>query len=305
MQFAYALQWTKEFMINLIRGTAKFSEIFAEGLFQESLQKFDAEREFNILCGFSEFQELCNANKEGKDGIRNMLELFQYSQQISQIPSVCDQYGLHQCSNDPKLKQLMTIVDSINTPEGRAQVTGQIANNHMQKIRKILKLPNSFVSRKCLKIFPAVANCAEFYQFIKEKGFVNDRTAFSSQIELITAQLQHEDYNENVLNHLMPAFQYITPFLDTEQNLTELMDKILRLFKDGVGFGRHSQKDFCQLETVNSNITMIQLWFSRTEVRIFTNIYFITNIFNHFWYDKLYDLYIVCYLCGFQLAYIL
>ena len=268
MQFANALQWTKEFMINLIKGTAKFSEIFTERLFQESLQKFDAEREFNILCGFSEFQELCNANKEGKDGIKNMMELFQYSQQISQIPGVCDQYGLHQCSNDPQLQQLMTIVDSINTPEGRAQVTGQIANDHMQSIREILNLPDSSVSRNCLKIFPAVANCAEFYQFIKEKGFVNDRAAFSSQIELITAQLQHEDYNENVLNHLMPAFQYITPFLDTEQSLTELMSKILKLFKDGVGFGRHSQRDFCQLETVNSNITMIQLWFSRTEVRI-------------------------------------
>ena len=222
------------------------------------------------MCEFSEFQEVFDANEEGKKGIKHMLELFQYSQQISQIPSVCEQYGLLQCLDDPKLGELMEIVDSVKTTEDRAQVTGQIANSHMQKIREILKLSDSPVAKKCLKIFPAVANCAEFYQFIKEKGFAVNRTAFSSQMELITAQLQHEDYNEKVLNHLMPAFQYITPFLDTEQNLTELMDKILKLFKDGVGFGRDSRKDFCQLETVSSNITMIQLWFSRTEVRVCT-----------------------------------
>ena len=197
-----------------------------------------------------------------------MLELFQYSQQISQIPNVCEQYGLHNCLDDPEFKELIKIVDSVKATEDIAQISGQIANSHMQKIREILKLPpDSSVAKKCLKIFPAVANCAEFYQFIKEKGFANDRAAFSSQTELITAQLQHEDYNETVLNHLLPAFQYITPFLDTEQNLSQLMVKILKLFKDDVCIDHDLQKDFCQLETVNSNITMIQLWFSRTEVR--------------------------------------
>ena len=248
-------------------GTATFEEIFPEGSFEESLQKFDAEREFKIICGFSEFQKTVDKNEEGKKGIKHMLELFQYSQQISQIPNVCEQYGLLKCLDDPELKELMKIVDSVKATEDIAHITAQIANSHMQNIRNILKLPDSPVAKKCLKIFPAVANCAEFYQFIKEKGFANNRAAFSSQMELITSQLQHEDYNEKVLNHLMPAFQYITPFLDTEQNLSQLMDKILKLFKVDVSMGHDLQKDFCQLETVNSNITMIQLWFSKTEVR--------------------------------------
>ena len=262
------MEQTKRFLLSLIRGTATFEEIFPEGSFEESLQKFDAEREFKIICGFSEFQNLFDKNEEGKKGIKHMLELFQYSQQISQIPNVCEQYGLLKCLDDPKLKELMKIVDSVKSTEDIAHITAQIANSHMQKIRTILKLPDSPYAKKCLKLFPAVANCAEFYQFIKEKGFANDRSAFSSQIELITAQLQHEDYNENVLNHLMPAFQYITPFLDMEQNLSELMDKILKLFKGDVSMNHNLQKDFCQLETVNSNITMIQLWFSKTEVRM-------------------------------------
>ena len=258
---------TRGFILSLIKGTAKYAEIFAEGSLEESIQKFDAESEFRIMCGFPEFQEISVANEEGKEGIKHMLELFQYSQQISVIPEVCGQYHLEQCLNDPKLIELTEIVKSVKTPEDRAKVTGQIANNHMKKIWQVLNFTDTSIAKKCLKIFPAVANCVEFYQFIQKKGFANDRTAFSSQVELITAQLQHEDYNETVLNHLMPAFQYITPFLDKEQSLGELMNKIIKLFRDGVGFGHDSRKDFCQLETVNSNITMIQLWFSRTEVR--------------------------------------
>ena len=226
------------------------------------------------MCAFPEFQEISAANEEGKEGIKHMLELFQYSKQISVIPEVCSQYQLYQCLQDPKLNELMNIVNSVKTAEDKDKVTGKMANDHMKKIWEVLKFDdtsiakNTSIAKKCLKIFPAVANCAEFYQFIQNKGFANDTNAFRSQVELITAQLQHEDYNETVLNHLMPAFQYICPFLYKEQSLGDLMNKIIKLYHDGIGFGGDSRRDFCQLETVNSNIIMIQLWFSRTEVRI-------------------------------------
>ena len=230
------------------------------------MQKFDTESEFRIMCAFPEFREVSAVNQEGKEGIKHMLELFQYSEQISKIPKVCSQYHLDQCLKDPKLKELEEIVDSVKTAEDRAKVTGKIANNQLKKIWEVLNFDDTSIAKKCLKIFPAVSNCAEFYQFIQKKGFTNDTNAFRSQVELITAQLQHEDYNETILNHLMPAFQYICPFLDKEQSLGVLMNKIIKLYHDGIGFGCDSRKDFCQLETVNSNIFMIQLWFSRTEV---------------------------------------
>ena len=234
---------------------------------EDLIQKFDTESEFRIMCAFPEFQDISAANEEGKEGIKHMLELFQYSEQISVIPEVCRQYHLDQCSQDPKLNELMNIVNTVKTAEDRDKVTGKTANDHMKKIWEVLKFDDTSIAKKCLKIFPAVANCAEFYQFIQNKRFVSDTNAFRSQVELITAQLQHEDYNETVLNHLMPAFQYICPFLDKEQSLGDLMNKIIKLYHDGIGFGCDSRRDFCQLETVNSNIIMIQLWFSRTEVR--------------------------------------
>lgn len=250
------MQATRKFILNLIKGTAKYEDIFFED--SQSVQKFNAESEFEILCGFPEFREY----KEGKEGFKHMLELFEYSPQISKIPDVCVQYHLSKCLDDPKLKKLEKIIKSVK--EDKAKITGNIASNYMEKLWEILNFSDVFIAKICLKIFPAVADCAEFYHFIKKKGFINDRAAFSSQVQLITSQLQHENYDDTVLNQLKPAFMYISPFLDTEQSFTELMNNIKKLCST---FGRDSSNHFCQLETVKSNISKIKQWFSRTEVR--------------------------------------
>ena len=251
-----------------MKGTATYDDI-KPLLSDELLPKWDIDYEFKIMSGFPGFQDIVT---EGKEGIKNMFELFQFSQQISSIPKVCEQYHLANCLNDPKLKELEEIINSVKNVEDKAKITGQVASRHMRKIWEVLQFGEDHSkAKRCLKIFPAVAKCAEFYQFIKGRGFTSEATsryAFRTQVELITAQLQHEDYNERILNHLIPAFHYIVPFLDAEQNLTELLEKIIGLLTDGVGFGRDPKDDFCQLETVSSNITMIQLWFSRTEVSI-------------------------------------
>ena len=250
-----------------MKGNAKYGEIFTEGFLQEdSMQSLDIANEFQIMRAFSEFQKNSDAYLEGEQGVKYMFELFQYTKQILVIHEVCSQYGLYQCLKDTNLKKLEKMINKIESAEDKAQVTGKIAIKLMKEILELLNFDDPYIGKKCLKIFPAVANCAEFYKFIQSKNFANDTSAFRSQVELITSQLQHEDYNETILNHLMPAFQYICPFLNKTQSFRDLMHKIIKLYHDGVGFGCDSRNDFCQLETVNSNIIMIQLWFSRTEV---------------------------------------
>jgi len=262
--------------LSLITGTAKYENIVSEGSLEDLLQKCDLDREFKIMSEFPEFmQDLSSTeNMEGKEGIKYMLELFQYSQQLSVIPEVCKQYGLTQCLEDERLVMLEEIANSVKSREGKAKITGKDAFKYMEQIWQALNCDDKHKVKRCLKIFPAVADCAEFYRFIKGKGYTGDErnSSFKSKVELIAAQLQHEDYSEIVLHHLKPAFQYIRPFLNTNQNFTELMNKIFELFKEGTGFGHDAQNDFCQLETANSNVTLIQLWFSRTEVRIKYNV---------------------------------
>ena len=82
---------------------------------------------------------------------------------------------------------------------------------------------------------------------------------FQQQYQLITAQLQHDEYDETVLNHLYAAFKIIEPFMDTHQSFQQLMSKVTSL---------DVTNGLKQLQTVNTNINLIQLWFSRAEVGI-------------------------------------
>ena len=258
----------------MINGSAKYEEIIA---LETSLENFDSSEEFQIMCKFPDFDNT-GENEEGRQGIKHMLELIQYLHDIAFIPKVCVLYQLEACNADSQLILLKNIVTCLNTDEGKADLTGIKANHYIKQIWRILKIDGYANKRQCLKIFPSIAKCKEFHDFIKKWGYYGEagRLAFKSQLELVTGQLQHEDYNEDVLNQLMPAFEYISPFMDKEQSLEELMFKILRLFEDRVGFGDHRQTIFCQLETVNVNLSLIQYWFCRAEVNrfcLFMNVY--------------------------------
>ena len=111
----------------------------------------------------------------------------------------------------------------------------------------------------CLKVFSAVANGAAFYQFIQEKQFVGEKgqALFHQQYQLITAQLQQEEYDDTVLNQLKAAFVFMTPFMDHEKSLKKLMTQVTQL---------DTSHGDIQLETVNENISLVRLWFSHAEV---------------------------------------
>ena len=134
---------------------------------EELLPKLDIDSEFKIMSAFPGFQKISIENEEGKEGIKNMLELFQFSKQIALIPKVCEQYHLIKCLNDPKLKDLEQIASSVKTIEDKAKITGQKASSHMKQIWEVLNFSGDLKAKRCLKIFPAVAKCPEFYQFIK------------------------------------------------------------------------------------------------------------------------------------------
>ncbi len=248
-----ALANTKQLIKKIMQGTATYSEIVAEdeGMFKG----LDIEREFAILHEYGQSGTTC----AGLDGVRNMLELFQYTTHVNNIRSVCDQYStLKNCLQDPKLQELCAIMDDHVRSEDRSRLTPLEAKEKMTKVKEILCLKGK-TSSKCLEIFAAMADSAAFFQFVKDKQFYGQQgqAIFRQQYELITAQLQHEEYDESVLNHLLVAFKIITPFMDQGKTFTELMTEVTSL---------NATHGFKQLNTVNSNITLIRLWFSRAEV---------------------------------------
>ena len=248
---------TQMLLKKIMLATATYSEIVAED--EGMLKGLDIEQEFAILHEYGQYNHLTGATCEGLDGVRNMLELFQYTTHVNNIRSVCGQYKLKGCLDDPKLKDLCAIMEDHVLFEDRSQLTPREAKKKMTQVKQILCL-GEHTSSKCLEIFAAMADSAAFYQFVRDKQFYGQQgqVIFQQQYELITAQLQHEEYDESVLNHLLVAFKIITPFMDSNKNLTELMQEVT---------AHNATHGFKQLNTVNSNITLIRLWFSRAEVR--------------------------------------
>lgn len=251
-----ALSRTKYLLLTLMAGTAKYKEIIAEG--NLSLKTLDIDSEFNTLTGYSTSHLQSQTAGEGLAGIQSMLELFKYSEHIQTIYSVCQQYKLEGCLEDSTLLKLSELAEKLSSEHTRDEMTPLQAAGQLKEVKDALCLTSHAHSRS-LDLFVSVANSAVFYQFVRDKKFVGEKghARFRQQYHLITAQLQHEEYDETVLNHLYAAFHFIEPFMDVKQSFHRLMSRVMAL---------DTTNGLKQLDTVNKNITLIRLWFNRAEV---------------------------------------
>ena len=252
-----SLNGVKDLFLKMLNGTATYSDIVANGTLQ--LETLNLEEEFATLMEFARLLKMRQEECNGLEGVKCILELFQFTHHINQIKQACEQYGLKQCLIDKKLEEMLLIVNKLKTEKSRALLTSIEAKAKMDFIKESLCLQQC-TDLKCLKLFSAVTDSADFYKFIKDKQFTGSegQAIFYEQYQLITAQLQHEEYDENVLNHLRVAYKLVAPFMDSEINFCDLMNKVIELNATDHGIK--------QLETVNENIMLIKLWFLRSEV---------------------------------------
>ena len=252
-----ALALTESILIKLNAGEATYNEITAEG--KIDLTMFNVDTELKVLNEYIIHYKPTLKSESRLSGVRNMLELFQYTDKIFMIHKVCEQFQLQGCLGDKSLIQLIRISED-HAPRQRREVLTINDATDTLKIVKYLLFEKQDEDSGCLKLFDAVADCKAFHQFLKDRQFVGDQGSevFYQQFNLITAQLQHEEYDEQVLNHLCAAFPLMFPFMDTNQNFQTLMKSVIKL---------NTTNGFKQLYTVNSNIFIIQMWFSRAEVK--------------------------------------
>ena len=249
-----ALKHIREFVNSILTGSATHSEITF--LDNQMLQQLKIEREFSI---FSKYAMSSKLPCDGLNGVQCMIELFQYCTHIENIKEVCDQYHLTACVEDSDMRVLLEIVKEHSKEEVRSKITLREATNMVEKAREKLCLNDK--SLTCLDVFTVVRESSAFYQFVKDKQFFGTKgqATFHEQHQLITAQLQHEEYDETVLNHLVAAYKIITPFMDCNKKFSQLMTEVTSLNVENM---------LKQLQTVNSNITLIRLWFSRAKVSL-------------------------------------
>ena len=248
-----AMNCTRDLIMKLMRGTTACSDIIAKG--KLNLEKLDIEQELSTLCRSAMHLKLPVGSCEGLGGVRRILELFQYIHHIQTIHSVCEQFRLQGCLRDRNLVELCNLEKNVSSEESRAKLTLLEASKNMERVKHLL----CQASLSSLELFTTVRDSSAFYQFVHEKQFVGDKgqAVFQQQYQLITAQLQQEEYNEAILNHLYAAFKIIEPFMDQDQSFHQLISQVARI---------DVTNGLRQLKTVNANITLIQLWFSRIEV---------------------------------------
>ena len=260
-RFRQAVQDTQAFLKSILLGEATYGSLCSLGCFQEGIGAVDVPNELHILQTFR-FPGIDQSKDMGD--IKSIMELIQFADYIDNIRCVCEQYHIHGCLMDEGMKRLCEIHSVLVSEEGKTELNAIRSEEYLVEIRKILYLTEG--NRHALGLFAVVKDSADFYQFLKEKNFRGAEGAnfFMQQHTLITSHLQHEEYNEQILNHLLVAFRYMSPFLDTDQSLEQLMNEVYR--SCGQQAVRGGSTDFVQLHTVNKNVHLVRVWFSRAEV---------------------------------------
>lgn len=255
-----SLQSIYDLIHKIMKGTATYLDIAAGD--EQMLKRLDMKREFAILSQYAQMEKLPRSDYEGLEGVQSMLEIFQCSTLVMNISLVCDRYNLEACKNDSDLKEVVELTQDYTEERHRFEITPLDAIAKMKRVKEILCMSGR-TSLKCLDIFEAVLESAAFCQFVKDKHFddTQGQTTFQQLHQLIYNQLQHEKYDEQVLNHLLPAFKVITPFMDVNKRFNQLMKAVTSL---------NAENSLEQLKTVNANIMLIRHWFHRAKVSLCT-----------------------------------
>jgi len=261
-----ALVHTEALIGQIMKGTATYGEIFAGRLLDAQSDvntkkfaepRFDVEGEFQNLFRCPQFAVY---GSDGMHMVKCLLKLRQLPHYVEMIECVCRQYHLEQCQEDLNFKQVSKWAAVLQKEEERENLTSAMAKSMWETVQKIFCLKDGS-SLKCLDLFSKIADSVDFYHFLEEKQFTGTKgkELFTQQFELVTAQLQHEEYKETVLNHLFAAFKFISPFTDSGQTFRSLMEAVTSL---------DTTKGLTQLDTVKNNMHVIRLWFSRAEVSL-------------------------------------
>lgn len=193
-------------------------------------------------------------------GVKAMASLFQAKPLICSVITACNNLDMTGCTNDESFQVLLNLYDCMNTRDGKANLTAMKANEFMEFVRITLHYDQIL---NYLTLFQGVANAETFHKFVQEEFCSSDRNisaaveSFQGWHQVISTQLQNEEFGEELLQQLSHAFNCIVPFLDKEQTLEQLLSKVLLL-------DPHS--NFLELGNVSDNMHHIKRWSNQAEV---------------------------------------
>ena len=265
-----AIMKTQDTVSSLVQGRAKYKDIVAGGVIR--LDSINNEWEFSVLEKSTRILGLQVETLDGLSGVKCMLELFKACSHITTLQNICHRYHLEKCRHDQKFVALNEIVEAVQDPKQVESLTPIEATERLKIVKYHLVIEKD-TSVDCLEFLDEVYKSREFHKFILQRRFYGDRghKAFHQKYELITAQLQNKgsDFEEQILNQLFPAFQFLSPFVvpvyegasaRDQPSFSALVSSMWKLDrKNGPTW----------LRNVYKNIHLIHQWFAQVQVSIY------------------------------------
>ena len=172
----------------------------------------------------------------------------------------CRSFELEKCIQSEQYCSLQKICEGINNTVIQ-KMTLEEATKTVEMINAVLESSSQIVRLEHLSVLQVLSvNSTQLKDFFTENNFTAEGEGhhrFQQKYELVTQQLQHEEYNAEVLNNLYAMFSVLAPLNNPELTFSEVLEMIAKM-------DRASTE--AQFNTVRSNIDLIKTWFSRAEV---------------------------------------
>ena len=254
--FAEILESVKHKFLNILTGAAVYSDIasiadcFGKGM--------DITKEMNVITKCKDFQN--NSSRDTVQSFKNIFVLHQIAEHIDALHDFCLEFELHKCMGDDHFKKLRKIVQA---KESWQHETISTLCKIFQEIRQLLGIvdENKLKEFTFLKLFrPLSTETKELRDFMIENNFRGKgKDRFLELFDLVTQARQHDEYNAGILNPLYAVYYLLVPLNKPDLSFQELIDEVSKLNYD---------ECLSQLKTVNSNIDLIRMWFSKAEVSL-------------------------------------
>ena len=260
-QLAEILKRVKEKLFKILTGVVTFSdfELIAGATMNLNLLR----REVRIMTDIMDFQKY--RSTDAVTHFENLIILYRILEHINSLCTFCEEFELQECLKSNEIARLKEIISGYLRGESWKQQDLKNITAIVTEIQNILSIKSTKENRSekfmFLTLFePLNKNTKELRRFLNENNFRGkEQIRFEQLLALVTQRLQHEEYNAEILTKLYAVYYLLVPLNNPDLSIHELLETVSQL---------EPSTCLSQLRTVDSNINLITMWFSRAEVKL-------------------------------------
>ena len=255
------LKRVKDKLHAVLTGVMTFSDF--EPIARAAMNLNLIKREVRIMTDFSDFQMY--RITDPAIHFENVIILHQILKHINSLFTFCEEFELQECLKSVEVVRLRDIVDEYQRGESWKQQNLKNITAIVTEIQNILSIKSIKENRSEKFLFltlfePLNTNTKELRRFLNENNFRGKgQIRFEQLLALVTQRLQHEEYNAEILTKLYAVYYLLVPLNKPDISFDELIETVSQL---------ETTTCLSQLRTVDSNIDLITMWFSRAEVSL-------------------------------------